>query len=77
MTDFTKAHDELTKKQHSISKLLDNLATNLYDNLQASKTKINTLRNKEPSLDKPAKHVAQLEVAHEECQAAVDVQNND
>ncbi|KAM0360467.1 hypothetical protein ACHAP4_002546 [Fusarium culmorum] len=61
MTDFTKAHDELTKKQHSISKLLDNLATNLYDNLQASETKINTLRNKEPSLDKPAKHVAQLE----------------
>ncbi|UZP45147.1 hypothetical protein NXS19_012959 [Fusarium pseudograminearum] len=70
MADFTQAHDALTKKQHSMSKLLDMLATNLHDSLQASETKINTLRNKEPSLDKPAKHVAQLEITHEECQDA-------
>ncbi|KAG8666696.1 hypothetical protein FPOAC2_11815 [Fusarium poae] len=77
VADFTKAHDELINKQLSISKLLCRLVKKLWDNLETSETKINTLTNKEPSLDKPAKCVARLEVALEECQAAVNMQNND
>jgi hypothetical protein len=72
VADFTKAHDELINKQLSISKLLCRLVKKLWDNLETSETK-----NKEPSLDKPAKCVARLEVALEECQAAVNMQNND
>ncbi|KAM0489471.1 hypothetical protein ACHAP8_012546 [Fusarium lateritium] len=72
VADFTKAHDDLINQQRSISKLLHRLVKRLCDTLETGETNINTLKNKEPSLDKPAKRVARLEVALEECQAAVN-----
>jgi hypothetical protein len=70
-------HDGLIDAYSPILERLQHLAMALRDNLRASETKVNTIKNKEPAPDGPTERIKRFKAAIERYQVDLNKEVND